>query len=831
MPMTCRLSLPAASGCSFQAARARGHGSPARAPVTARAATRPTRTASEVHKAAAGPVLLEVSTAAATVAANHIAATPKPASGVHVQPQARQQRVDDSGRAALSPGPQRRGADADPFSTAAGGGAHPPSGSKHDPRSPPAGPDAAMRGSSPWQQPVAAARGSRPRQQPAAAAHSSSSPQQRHVAASGSSPRQRSSAAGDAGAQAQAHGKPQRQRGQAHVGPTPVHGRAPAPPASAARRPRRLTAAPGTAIGQPAADPRLVTLTQQLIQCKSQAEMCVVLQREHAAGLAAADVRRLLTYLERQRALGVALAAFHAIKAAGLPWAGDAVLRTKLIKMHSRSVPDTTTALALYDEMRRDGILPDAVTFNTCLSAAGLGRHWPRVLALLDDMRAVGVAWDAYTCSALLSACQAAGRWEQALEWFRQAQAMPGLQLNVVHYTTLMSCLQKAGQWEQSMRVYRHMEAASILPDVVAHNAAITACAQGGDWQAAWAVFLSMKQAGLRPSAVSYNALISACERCGQADRALEVFDVMRRRGQHPNAVTYNTLISACAKAGRYAKAQELHAAMVDAGLADDVFTLTALITACERIDHWQGAEDHFLEFQARGVPPNTVAYNRLISALGRGCQWERALAAFHAMQAGGGEAVTSSSSSSRSRSSSSRRRRTGGGAFRRDSSGSTPVDAEALLAAPVSGLGSSMDGTDAGLIYASCAAAKPDRITYGSLIAALERGGQWERALALFEEMQAAGIQPNGYIFTSLINACEKGGQWERAVKLFRLMQGQDIPVDSMAMVARKALYAFPQLIRLMPAPLLQAARATVDSGRAARQWIEEKKRDEAGS
>jgi hypothetical protein len=107
----------------------------------------------------------------------------------------------------------------------------------------------------------------------------------------------------------------------------------------------------------------------------------------------------------------------------------------------------------------------------------------------------------------------------------------------VVHYTTLMSCLQKAGQvgrlsatclclctcacvsvlclsssmrskvsacktllfllallflyththhspvplpaqWEQSMRVYRQMEAASILPDVVAHNAAITACAQ-----------------------------------------------------------------------------------------------------------------------------------------------------------------------------------------------------------------------------------------------------------------------------------------------------------------------------------------------------------------
>lgn len=49
--------------------------------------------------------------------------------------------------------------------------------------------------------------------------------------------------------------------------------------------------------------------------------------------------------------------------------------------------------------------------------------------------------------------------------------------------------------------------------------------------------------------------------------------------------------------------------------------------------------------------------------------------------------------------------------------------------------------------------------------------------------------LQPNGYIFTSLINACEKGGQWETAVRLFKLMQGQDIPLGSMAMVARKAL------------------------------------------
>jgi hypothetical protein len=33
-------------------------------------------------------------------------------------------------------------------------------------------------------------------------------------------------------------------------------------------------------------------------------------------------------------------------------------------------------------------------------------------------------------------------------------------------------------QWEQSIRVFREMEAAGVAADVVAHNAAIAACAK-----------------------------------------------------------------------------------------------------------------------------------------------------------------------------------------------------------------------------------------------------------------------------------------------------------------------------------------------------------------
>ncbi len=88
---------------------------------------------------------------------------------------------------------------------------------------------------------------------------------------------------------------------------------------AALARPRRPTAAPCTAVGQPVADPRLVRLTQQLIACTSQAQVVAVLAAER---LEAPDARRLLTYLAKRGATGAAVAAFRAMKTLRQPGAG-----------------------------------------------------------------------------------------------------------------------------------------------------------------------------------------------------------------------------------------------------------------------------------------------------------------------------------------------------------------------------------------------------------------------------------------------------------------------------------------------------------------------------
>ena len=69
--------------------------------------------------------------------------------------------------------------------------------------------------------------------------------------------------------------------------------------------------------------------------------------------------------------------------------------------------------------------------------------------------------------------------------------------------------------------------------------------------------------------------------------------------------------------------------------------------------------------------------------------------------------------------------------------------------------------------------------ISFSVAISACEKGGQWQRALALFGDMRKvgvtrmlegicrAGVTLSVISFRVAISACEKGGLWQRALPL----------------------------------------------------------------
>ena len=57
-----------------------------------------------------------------------------------------------------------------------------------------------------------------------------------------------------------------------------------------------------------------------------------------------------------------------------------------------------------------------------------------------------------------------------------------------------------------------------------------------------------------------------------------------------------------------------------------------------------------------------------------------------------------------------------------------------------------------------------------------MKKGGKWERALSLRDEMRERGVTPNVISFNAAISACEKGGKWERALSLLDAMRERGV-------------------------------------------------------
>ena len=64
-------------------------------------------------------------------------------------------------------------------------------------------------------------------------------------------------------------------------------------------------------------------------------------------------------------------------------------------------------------------------------------------------------------------------------------------------------------------------------------------------------------------------------------------------------------------------------------------------------------------------------------------------------------------------------------------------------------------------------ASVAPTVQTYSVLITCLNKAGEWERSLAMFEEMRQRGIEPDAVNLTAFFSACEKGGECSRALKV----------------------------------------------------------------
>eukprot|EP01026_Neomeris_dumetosa_P060240 TRINITY_DN56779_c0_g1_i4.p1 TRINITY_DN56779_c0_g1~~TRINITY_DN56779_c0_g1_i4.p1 ORF type:complete len:378 (-),score=36.93 TRINITY_DN56779_c0_g1_i4:345-1478(-) len=334
---------------------------------------------------------------------------------------------------------------------------------------------------------------------------------------------------------------------------------------------------------------------------------------------------------------------------------------------------------------------------------------------------------------------------------------------NVYTYTTLMSIHRKyedPNNASEELKLFQMIEDSDLKPDVISINQLIGACVRNGSWDQAWAIFSSMRVMGIQPNVRSYNCILAACHKCNKWDQAVQMFRQLKQDKER----YYNT--------------------------GPNLVTYNTLISVFAKTRRNRLALQYFDQMQDDGIQPDAFTLSSLIVSFPTQ-KWQDAVHLFEHFVIN-----------------------------------LKVVPSVAAYNSLLTLLGK------AGMWYRTVALYKymisvdvePDVYTFSALIKGCERADQFDLAIKLFDEMLSRKVTPNVYVFGAALVACERGNQWDKAVEVFTVMQYFGVELDTMAMFARKLIYAWPPLMGMLPNGLVRAAQVTINSGRAVRRWIDEK-------
>ena len=191
----------------------------------------------------------------------------------------------------------------------------------------------------------------------------------------------------------------------------------------------------------------------------------------------------------------------------------------------------------------------DAIDLFVVTTAMSKLKKWGKAkdaLKIFNDATKKGVVHDAVTFNSAISASASLSDWKQSFDLF-QAMEDRGLEPDIITYTALISACNRAGEWQKALDLMDDMkQTGGLTLDIITYSALIAACEKGGQWEKALELFDEMKWNGLEPNIVTYSSLISACVRGGQVDRAVELYDELKRHDLKPNIFTYSAMIEAC---------------------------------------------------------------------------------------------------------------------------------------------------------------------------------------------------------------------------------------------------------------------------------------------
>ncbi|KAL5732921.1 hypothetical protein ACOSP7_032265 [Xanthoceras sorbifolium] len=301
---------------------------------------------------------------------------------------------------------------------------------------------------------------------------------------------------------------------------------------------------------------------------------------------------------------------------------------------------------------------PDVFMYNTIIRGFSESQRPQNSITTYIEMRresSLFAAPDSFTFAFLLKAAANYGSLRTGKQLHCQA-LVHGLAGHLFVGTTLISMYGECGRVEFSMKVFDEMRE----PNVVAWNAAVSACFRGGDLEScerlfdrmpfkdstSWNLMLAgYAKAGEVEMArkvfsemevkddVSWSSMITALAQNGCFDEVSGVFMDLRRLGMRPNEVSLTGVLSACAQAGAFEFGRVVHGFVEKSGFSWIISVNNTLIDMYSKCGNLDMAR---LVLKKMPQKKSIVSWTSMLAGLAMHGHGEEAIQLLHEMEESG---------------------------------------------------------------------------------------------------------------------------------------------------------------------------------------------------
>ncbi|WOL04289.1 pentatricopeptide repeat-containing protein [Canna indica] len=336
-----------------------------------------------------------------------------------------------------------------------------------------------------------------------------------------------------------------------------------------------------------------------------------------------------------------------------------------------------------------------------------------------------------------------------------QAALARGVPLDPSLFSSLLETCAQIRSLRNGQRLHRLIPAAFLRRSAGLSSKLVRLYAACGQMDEAHRVFDEMPQRN-KMVAFPWNSLISGYAELGLYEDAMALYYQMEEEGVEPDEYTFPRVLKACAGIGSVRNGEAVHRHIVRSGFGRDVFVLNALVDMYSKCGDIQKARKIFDIITNR----DSVSWNSMLMGYIRHGLLLEALDICRGMART--EVELDSITISAMLSSFSSRKKLGleihGWVLRRG------LEQELSIANSMITMYSEQYRLDlARLIFESM----PDKdlVSWNAMISAHRRNRQ---VLALFRQMEDAGVQPDQVTFVSLLSACANLGLVEDGKRLF---------------------------------------------------------------